>query len=269
MTFRHQKASFQAFKQKSDGFVRAVNALPETAPKIDFDAYRSKISVAGMVDDFQAKYEALDIPYPKDNATAALDAQLVTKKAEYTKFVAESEAKVAEIQTELDKWEKMRPFSEMTTEEFARQAPHLMTKLGQRDPAQHRHSFAQLDTTTMKFHFNETYDQRKAERALLPGTLFSANEALNVGLVDDVASTFDDTIELCRTYLNGLAKSYPSARAMSKSLVRKPAIEALKKQFNEDVDLYAKLIMSETFQKAADAHVKAVMAAAAAKKKKK
>merc|ERR1711988_1454538 len=140
-----QKASFQAFKQKSDGFVRAVNALPESAPKIDFDAYRSKISVAGMVDDFQKKYEALDIPYPKDNATAALDAQLVTKKAEYTKFVAESEAKVAEIQTELDKWEKMRPFSEMTTEEFARQAPHLMTKLGQRDPAQHRHSFAQWE----------------------------------------------------------------------------------------------------------------------------
>ena len=114
-----------------------------------------------------------------------------------------------------------------------------------------------------------TIGQRKAERALLPGTLFSASEALNVGLVDDVASTFNDTIDLCRTYLNSLAKSYPSARAMSKSLVRKPAIEALKKQFNEDVDLYAKLIMSETFQKAADAHVKAVMAAAAAKKKKK
>merc|ERR1712170_293169 len=40
-----QKASFQAFKQKSDGFVRAVNALPEAAPKIDFDAYRSRIAV--------------------------------------------------------------------------------------------------------------------------------------------------------------------------------------------------------------------------------
>ena len=67
-----QKASFQAFKQKSDGFVRAVNAHPEAAPKIDFDAYRSKIAVAGMVDDFQKKYEALAIPYPKDNATAAV-----------------------------------------------------------------------------------------------------------------------------------------------------------------------------------------------------
>ena len=67
-----QKASFQAFKQKSDGFVRAVNALPEAAPKIDFEAYRSRIAVPGMVDDFQKKYEALQIPYPKDNATAAV-----------------------------------------------------------------------------------------------------------------------------------------------------------------------------------------------------
>merc|ERR1712080_688985 len=50
----------------------------------------------------------------KDNASAALDSQLAAKKAEYTKFVAASEAKIAEIQTELDKWEKMRPFTEMT-----------------------------------------------------------------------------------------------------------------------------------------------------------
>merc|ERR1711874_773837 len=108
-----QKASFQAFKQKSDGFVRAVNSLPEAAPKIDFAIYKSKIAVPGMVDEFQKKYKALQIPYPKDNASAALDSQLVAKKAEYEKFVAASEAKIAEIQTELDKWEKMRPLSEI------------------------------------------------------------------------------------------------------------------------------------------------------------
>ena len=67
-----QRASFNALKQKSDGFVRAVNALPEAAPKIDFDSYKSKIAVAGMVDEFQKKYEALDIPYPKDNVTASV-----------------------------------------------------------------------------------------------------------------------------------------------------------------------------------------------------
>ena len=113
-----------------------------------------------------------------------------------------------------------------------------------------------------------TIGQRKAERALLPGTLFSANEALEIGLIDDVASTAEQTLELCRDALKNFSKSYPAARAMSKGLIRKPAIDKLKDKFDEDVNLYVNLIMSETFQKAADAHVKAVQAAAAAKKKK-
>ena len=113
-----------------------------------------------------------------------------------------------------------------------------------------------------------TIGQRQAERALLPGKLFTANEALSVGLVDDVAPSSNETLDLCRAYLLSLSKSYASARAMSKGLIRKPSIDALRKNFSEDVDLYVKLIMSDNFQKAADAHVKAVMAAAAAKKKK-
>merc|ERR1711997_626996 len=152
-----QKASFQAFKQKSDGFVRAVNSLPEAAPKIDFATYKSKIAVPGMVDEFQKKYEALQIPYPKDNASAALDSQLVAKKAEYTKFVAASEAKIAEIQTELDKWEKMRPFTDMNFEELARQAPQVMGKLGIKDPVQHR--YTHMTITDGKMVFEETYDE--------------------------------------------------------------------------------------------------------------
>merc|ERR1712037_606335 len=75
-----QKASFTALKQKSDGFMRAVNALPAAAPKIDFETYKSKVAVAGMVDDFQKKYEALDIPYPADNVSASLDTQLLQRR---------------------------------------------------------------------------------------------------------------------------------------------------------------------------------------------
>merc|ERR1712029_788930 len=135
-----QKASFTALKQKSDGFVRAVNSLPESAPKLDFATYKSKIAVAGMVDDFAKKYEALEIPYPKDNVTASLDTLLATKKAEHVKFVADSEAKIGEIQVELEKWEKMRPIEEMNKEEVLAQMPHLAVTLGIRDPVAHKHS---------------------------------------------------------------------------------------------------------------------------------
>merc|ERR1719384_2845781 len=147
-----QKPSFNALK-KSDGFVRAVNALPEAAPKIDFAAYKSKVAVDGMVDDFQKKYEALDIPYPKDNVSASLDTLLATKKSEYEKFVADSKVKIGEIEVELAKWEKMRPIEEMNKEEIVVQMPHLCTDLGVRDPAQHGRKFMSLDTK-----FEQTYD---------------------------------------------------------------------------------------------------------------
>ena len=74
-----QRPSFQALKQKVDTFQRSVTALPEKAPAIDFSGYKSKIAVAGMVDDFQKKYEALDIPYPKDNLTATVNLTLFSQ----------------------------------------------------------------------------------------------------------------------------------------------------------------------------------------------
>lgn len=73
-----QKASFTALKQKHDGYMRSVNSLPEAAPKIDFAGYKSKIPIAGMVDDFQKKYEALQVPYPKDTISAGVS-QILTK----------------------------------------------------------------------------------------------------------------------------------------------------------------------------------------------
>ena len=47
-------------------------------------------SASGMVDTFQKKYEAMQIPYPKDSATAHIDKHAVEQKAAYEKFVADS-----------------------------------------------------------------------------------------------------------------------------------------------------------------------------------
>lgn len=50
-------------------------ANPESAPKIDWDYYKARVPVQGMVDDFRKKYEALNIPYPSDNVTPQIDQQ--------------------------------------------------------------------------------------------------------------------------------------------------------------------------------------------------
>ncbi len=52
-----------------------------------------------------------------------LDSELATKKAEYQKMVAASNQKIEEIKVDLAKWEKTRPFEEMTREELVAHMP--------------------------------------------------------------------------------------------------------------------------------------------------
>ena len=48
---------------------------------------------SGMVEDFQKKYESLQIPYPKDTLTGSIANQAVEQKAAYEKFVVESKTR--------------------------------------------------------------------------------------------------------------------------------------------------------------------------------
>lgn len=50
-------------------------ANPEVSPKIDWAYYKSRVAVAGMVDNFQKQYDALKIPYPADTVTPQVEAQ--------------------------------------------------------------------------------------------------------------------------------------------------------------------------------------------------
>jgi len=112
------KAAFGALKMKVDKNMRAVNSLPEAIAPIDFEKYRSKVNVPGMVDNFEKQYKALAIPYPSDQGTLAqIDAQAATEKGRYTQFIADSEARIAGFNVELAKWEAMKPVEEMNMEE--------------------------------------------------------------------------------------------------------------------------------------------------------
>ncbi|CAK9833365.1 Enoyl-CoA delta isomerase 1, mitochondrial [Anthophora retusa] len=67
----------------------------------------------------------------------------------------------------------------------------------------------------------ETIGYRKAEIALLRGTLFHPKEALEIGLVDELASDKADAIKKCQDYINSF-KSIPfKGRQKTKMELRK------------------------------------------------
>lgn len=73
-----------------------VLSQPEQPPAIDWAHYKSKVPVAGMVDDFQKQYGALKIPYPPDTVKPQLDSLEQEIKADIAKFKSESNGRIEE-----------------------------------------------------------------------------------------------------------------------------------------------------------------------------
>lgn len=48
-------------------------ASPAEPLKIDWAAYKNKVAVPGLVDNFEKLYSAIKIPYPEDKYSAAID----------------------------------------------------------------------------------------------------------------------------------------------------------------------------------------------------
>jgi len=119
----NQKAQFIALKTRSDNYLRRVYANPEVAPKLDFAAYKSKVGVTGLVDNFQKQYEALKVPYPSENLTPKIAEQQKLAAQQVQEFIVESNKRIAGHQAAIAKWDKILPFEEMTMEDFAEAFP--------------------------------------------------------------------------------------------------------------------------------------------------
>jgi len=121
-----QRAQFLAFKSKSDGYLRKVAANPAEAPKIDFAAYKGKVAIPGLVENFQKQYEALKVPYPTENQTPKIEAQrseMAEKKIKA--FVAASNERIKAHQATVAEFDKIIPYEEMTMQEFTEYHPEL------------------------------------------------------------------------------------------------------------------------------------------------
>ncbi|EFA01349.1 ATP synthase subunit d, mitochondrial [Tribolium castaneum] len=114
----HQKGLFQQFKSKSDHYLRRVMENPEKAPEINWSFYKSRVPVAGMVDEFQKQYSALKIPYPPDTVSSQVDAQEQEIKGEIEKFKRESSARISQYEKQLAHLTSLIPFDKMTMEDF-------------------------------------------------------------------------------------------------------------------------------------------------------
>jgi len=109
---------FNAFKARSDSYLRRMLSYPETAPQIDWSHYRKNLTDASVVDQLEAAYKALNIVYPKDTLSHEVDAQQKQNELETQEFIKDSQLVIAEANKMLEKFKVMIPVKDMSEEEF-------------------------------------------------------------------------------------------------------------------------------------------------------
>lgn len=103
-----------------------------------------------------------------------------------------------------------------------------------------------------------TIPTRTAEMALTLGSLFQTEEALRIGLIDEIAVDKADALAKSEAFLNRFKKIPPMARALTKQNFRIKDIQALEDNRSKDVELFAAAVSSPKVQKSLEMYIEAL-----------
>ncbi|XP_017780308.1 PREDICTED: enoyl-CoA delta isomerase 1, mitochondrial-like [Nicrophorus vespilloides] len=103
-----------------------------------------------------------------------------------------------------------------------------------------------------------TMSKRDAEIALTSGRLFTTEEALKVGLVDEIASDKEDALAKAEKFFARFAKVNPLARQLTKASLRGEDLQDLLDNKETDVDLFWFSVSQPMVQKSLDKYIEAL-----------
>lgn len=100
-----------------------------------------------------------------------------------------------------------------------------------------------------------TISRRQAEVALTTGKMFTVEEALKVGLIDETATDKADSIEKCKEFIERFDTIPPLARALTKQKIRGDALAWLQKNRQADLEEFLTFVTNPKVQQSLEIYL--------------
>ncbi|XP_049860175.1 enoyl-CoA delta isomerase 1, mitochondrial-like [Schistocerca gregaria] len=112
--------------------------------------------------------------------------------------------------------------------------------------------------TWFQLSFRNVVKHRDAEMALTLGKMFTTEEALKIGLIDEVASDAKDAIGKAEKFIGQFAKISPVARSMTKVQYRAETINWLVKNKESDLNQFLTFVNDPKVQKGLELYLESL-----------
>lgn len=99
---------------------------------------------------------------------------------------------------------------------------------------------------------------KEAEKALLEAKIYSTEEALKVGMIDEIAVDKNDAIARCENFLNRFNAIPFEARANTKKIIRKNLLDYMKNEREKDLQEFVQSVMNKETQSAVKTYLEAL-----------
>lgn len=92
------------------------------------------------------------------------------------------------------------------------------------------------------FNFLNVLPRRVAERALVQGRIFTTEQALQIGLVDAVASSKEKALEKCSQFIATFGQTNPLARSLTKLKFRGADLQRFESERTKELESFLEFI---------------------------
>ncbi|GJQ79698.1 hypothetical protein Trydic_g5845 [Trypoxylus dichotomus] len=103
-----------------------------------------------------------------------------------------------------------------------------------------------------------TIGNRESELALTSGTLYSTEEALKVGLIDEIAENKEDALAKSEKFFLRFKGINPMARAFTKDRLRGKIVQELLDRKQEDIDQFVFFVQQPAVQKGLEIYLQSL-----------